>query len=86
MVWNVILWMQIGDIFDVILVIGMARKMKWTKRVGTSENLDDPGGNTKLSHPYGVKSVGLKNKDCYSFTMVYVTYDISPKYRKCNNE
>lgn len=60
--------------------------LEWTMRFSTSDNLDDPGGNTKLSHPYSVKSVGLKNKDCYSFTMVYVTYDISPKYRKCNNE
>ena len=40
----------------------------------------------RLIHPYGIKSVGLKNKDCYSFTMVYVSYDICPKYRRCNND
>ncbi len=60
--------------------------LEWTMRFSTSDNLDDTGGNTTLAHPYGIKSVGLKNKDCYSFTMVYVTYDLSPKYRKCNNE
>lgn len=60
--------------------------LEWTMRFSTSDNLDDTGGSTTLAHPYGIKSVGLKNKDCYSFTMVYVTYDLSPKYRKCNNE
>lgn len=60
--------------------------LEWTMRFTTSDNLDDTGKSTTLSHPYGIKSVGLKNKDCYSFTMVYVTYDLSPKYRLCNNE
>lgn len=60
--------------------------LEWTMRFTTSDNLDDTGKSTTLAHPYGIKSVGLKNKDCYSFTMVYVTYDLSPKYRKCNNE
>lgn len=60
--------------------------LEWTMRFSTSDNLDDTGRTTTLQHPYGIKSVGLKNKDCYSFTMLYVTYDLSPKYRKCNNE
>lgn len=60
--------------------------LEWTMRFTTSDSLDDTGKSTTLSHPYGIKSVGLKNKDCYSFTMVYVTYDLSPKYRLCNNE
>ena len=38
-----------------------------------------------LNDPYGVKSSGLKNKDSYSFLSISVTYDLSPKYRKCNN-
>lgn len=60
--------------------------LEWTMRFTTSDNLDDTGAGTTLMHPYGVKSVGLKNKDCYSFLMMSVTYDLSPKYRKCNNE
>ncbi len=60
--------------------------LEWTMRFTTSDDLDNTGKSTTLAHPYGIKSVGLKNKDCYSFTMVYVTYDLSPIYRKCNNE
>lgn len=38
-----------------------------------------------LNDPYGIKSGWLKNKDNYSFLSLFVTYDLSPKYRKCNN-
>ena len=38
-----------------------------------------------LNDPYGIKGSGFKNKDSYSFLSVSVTYDLSPKYRKCNN-
>lgn len=38
-----------------------------------------------LNDPYGIKSSGLKNKDSYSFLSIFVTYDIAPKYRRCNN-
>jgi hypothetical protein len=38
-----------------------------------------------LDDPYGIDSGFLKNKDNYSFLSVFVTYDLSPKYRKCNN-
>lgn len=61
--------------------------LEWTMRFTTSDALD--AGSKEMSqliHPYGIKSVGLKNKDCYSFTMVFVTYDLCPKYRKCNND
>lgn len=59
---------------------------EWTMRFTTSDRLDaTPEGTTQLAHPYGIKSVGLKNKDCYNFTMVYLTYEIMPKLRKCNN-
>ena len=40
---------------------------------------------TILNDPYGIKSSLLKNKDSYSFLSIFVTYDLSPKYRKCNN-
>lgn len=38
-----------------------------------------------LNDPYGIKSGLFKNKDSYSFLSLFVTYDLSPKYRKCNN-
>ena len=38
-----------------------------------------------LNDPYGIKSGGLKNKDSYSFLSIFITYDLSPKYRECNN-
>ncbi len=60
--------------------------LEWTVRFSTSDELDaSRKGGTQLAHPYGVKSKGLKNKDCYSFTMFYLTYDMCPKLRKCNN-
>ena len=51
----------------------------------TSDRLDDSGAPTHLSDPYGIKSGMFKNKDCYTKTVLMLTYDISPKYRKCNN-
>ena len=59
--------------------------MEWTMRFTTTDELDVTKQQGQLFHPYGIKSVGLKNKDCYSFLMFYVTYDLCPKYRKCNN-
>ncbi|MCF0197796.1 MAG: hypothetical protein HUK02_00535 [Bacteroidaceae bacterium] len=58
---------------------------EWTFRFTTTDALDVNGGQASLSHPYGIKAVGLKNKDAYSFLMVFMTYDIGPKYRQCNN-
>lgn len=61
--------------------------LEWTMRFTTSDALDAESKEmSQLIHPYGIKSVGLKNKDCYSFTMVFLTYDLCPKYRKCNND
>ncbi len=77
--------------FGANLPIGLGVKYKlkprinliweWTHRFSTIDKLD--GG--KLSDPYNIKSSGLKNKDSYSFFMFTLTYDISPKYRLCNN-
>ena len=52
---------------------------EWTMRFTTSDRLD------QLNDPYGIKGKGLKNKDSYSLLMLYVSYDMFPKYRKCNN-
>ena len=59
---------------------------EWTMRFTTSDRLDaSPEGTTQLTHPYGIQGSGFKNKDSYNFTMVYLTYEIFPKLRKCNN-
>ena len=61
--------------------------LEWSMRFTTSDALDAGDSESKrLIHPDGIKSVGLENQDCYSFTMVYVSYDICPKYRRCNND
>lgn len=38
-----------------------------------------------LKDPYGVKSSWLKNKDWYSFTLFFVSYDFMARTRNCNN-
>lgn len=59
---------------------------EWTMRFTTSDKLDVSNKETaQLNQPYGIQSVGFKNKDCYSFLMFFLTYDLCPKYRKCNN-
>ncbi|MDE5561657.1 MAG: porin family protein [Bacteroidaceae bacterium] len=55
--------------------------LEWTHRFTTIDKLDG----VRLSDPYYIKSSGLKNKDLYSFLMLTLTYDISPKFRLCNN-
>ncbi|MBR2318408.1 MAG: outer membrane beta-barrel protein [Bacteroidaceae bacterium] len=55
-------------------------------RFTASDKLDVTGSTASLlDDPYGIKSGWLKNKDNYSFLSLFVTYDLSPKYRKCNN-
>ena len=58
---------------------------EWTFRFTTCDKLDDSAEATKLNDPLGVKSGSFKNKDCYTMALLMLTYDISPKYRKCNN-
>ena len=55
--------------------------LEWTHRFTTIDRLDG----VRLSDPYYIESSGLKNRDTYSFLMLTLTYDISPKYRLCNN-
>lgn len=54
--------------------------LDWTMRFATSDKLDG------IKDPYRIKSGFLKNKDTYCWTMMYVSYDICPKLRKCNND
>ena len=58
---------------------------EWTMRFTTTDKLDAPSKGTKLDDPYGVESGMFKNKDCYSFAMFFITYEMFPKLRKCNN-
>lgn len=55
--------------------------LEWTFRFSTSDRLDSK----LLCDPYGIKSGFLKNKDTYSFLEFFVSYEICPKLRKCNN-
>ena len=59
--------------------------IEWTINFTTCDKLDDSDAKTKLNDPYGINSDVFKNKDCYTKTFLFVTYDIAPKYRKCNN-
>lgn len=85
-----------NQVFAMNIPLGMGMKYKaakrlnvgaeWTMRFATSDRLDVTGGDKlMLDDPYGIESKGVKNKDSYSFLMVYVSYDLFPKYRKCNN-
>lgn len=58
---------------------------EWTMRFSTTDKLDATPEGTQLDDPYGVESAMFKNKDCYSFAMFFITYDMFPKLRKCNN-
>lgn len=53
--------------------------LDWTMRFAMSDKLDG------INDPYHIKSGFLKNKDSYSFTSIYVSYDMFQKLRKCNN-
>jgi len=79
-----------GDVFTMNLPVGFGIRYKlkerwnigldWTMHFSLSDKLDG------LEDPLDIKSGFLKNKDSYCFTMIYVAYDLCPKYRKCNNE
>ena len=73
--------------------IGVKYKLKprvnlgfeWTMRFSSTDKLDATPDGTQLKDPYGVKCSMFKNKDTYSFAMFFITYDMFPKLRKCNN-
>lgn len=84
------------NVFTVNIPVGVGVKYKFAPRwnVGcelsfrftASDKLDVTNETAPiLNDPYGIKSSGLKNKDSYSFLSISVTYDISPRYRRCNN-
>lgn len=84
------------SVFAVNIPLGVGVKYKFAPRWNAgceltyhftfSDNLDVVSEQQPmLSDPYGIKSSGMKNKDSFSFFSVFITYDIFPKYRKCNN-
>lgn len=85
-----------NHVFAMNLPVGIGVKCKlaerlnvgaeWSMRFTTSDRLDVVNATgLQLDDPYGIKSKWLKNRDCYSWLMLYVSYDMFPKYRKCNN-
>ena len=38
----------------------------------------------QLNDPYQIKGKGFKNKDSYSFAVLFLTYDLFPKCKDCN--
>ncbi len=53
--------------------------LDWTMHFSMSDKLDG------IEDPYRIKSGFLKNKDSYSFTMLYLSYDLAPKCSTCHN-
>lgn len=85
-----------SNVFTASLPVGIGLKYKIAPRLNLgcelsfrftlSDRLDVTKETAPvLDDPYGVKSGWLKNKDSYSFLSISVSYDLSPKYRECNN-
>lgn len=84
------------NVFTMNVPLGLGVKYKFAPRFNLgcelsfrfslSDKLDvTEKSGTVLDDPYGINSSGAKNKDSYSFLSIFLTYDLSPKYRKCNN-
>lgn len=79
-----------GNVFTANIPLGFGVKYKlkerwnvgmdWSMRFSFSDELDG------IPDPYSIQGGMLKNKDSYGLTMFYISYDLCPKYRKCNNE
>lgn len=86
----------VDNVFTLNFPIGLGVKYKIANRLNAgcelsfrfsmSDRLDvSERTSPTLNDPLGIKSSGIKNKDSYSFFALFLTYDIMPKYRKCNN-
>jgi hypothetical protein len=84
------------NVFTLNFPIGLGVKYKIANRLNVgcelsfrfsmSDKLDvTEATSVTLEEPLKIKSSGMKNKDSYSFFALFLTYDIMPKYRKCNN-
>lgn len=79
-----------GKAFTMQVPVGMGVKYKLKPRLNVgldflyhftmSDNLDG------IKYPYGISSSGFKNKDHYCTTMLFITYEFSPKCVQCNKD
>lgn len=83
------------NIFTVNFPVGLGVKYKIAPRINIgveltmrftlSDKLDVTNRNgLVLDDPYQIKGKGFKNKDCYSFTVFFITYDILSRCKGCN--
>ena len=84
-----------SDEFALCIPIGMGVRYKlservnigaeWTMRFSSSDRLDvtSPEGSV-LNDPFLIGGKGIKNKDSYSFTMLYITFDMFKRPCDCN--
>ena len=83
-------------VFTVNFPIGVGVKYKiahrinigceFTMRFSLSDKLDVTNKEgLQLNDPYRIKSQGWKNKDSYSYTVFFVTYDLFSRCKECNN-
>lgn len=86
----------VDNVFTPTFPLGLGVKYKLAHRLNVgcelsfrftmSDKLDvTKASQPILDDPYGIKSDGIKNKDSYAFLSISLTYDLSPKYRECNN-
>ncbi len=82
-------------VFTVNFPLGVGLKYKisrrlnigceFTMRFSLSDKLDVTNKEgLQLKDPYGIKGSGFKNKDSYSFTTIFITYDFFRKCKGCN--
>lgn len=59
--------------------------VEFTMRFSLSDKLDVTNKDgLQLNDPYQIKGSGFKNKDTYSFTTIFITYDFFKKCKGCN--
>ena len=83
-------------VFTVNFPVGIGVKYKiaprinigceFTMRFSLSDKLDVTNNEgLQLNDPYRIKGKGWKNKDSYSYTVFFVTYDLFSRCKECNN-
>lgn len=84
-----------SDEFALCIPLGMGVRYKlservnvgaeWTMRFSSSDRLDvaSPEGSV-LNDPFLISGKGMKNKDSYSFTMLFITFDMFRRPCDCN--
>lgn len=61
--------------------------LEWSMRFTTTDRLDVAEDTpATLADPFLIKGKGIKNKDSYSFTMLYVTFDVFKRPCHCNDD